>query len=57
MNPQTAAMPQPEYTRPLVQFLHGLRPESLPAEVMNRARYFFLDYLAADIRITLPYGL
>lgn len=39
-----------EYTRELVEFLHGLEPENLPAEVVNRARYFLLDYLAVGIR-------
>ena len=39
-----------EYTRRLVDFLHGLRPESLPDEVLDRARYFLLDYLAVAIR-------
>jgi 2-methylcitrate dehydratase PrpD len=50
MNPQTAASPQPEYTRQLVHFLHQIKPEKLPAEVMDRARYFFLDYLSVAIR-------
>jgi 2-methylcitrate dehydratase PrpD len=39
-----------EYTRELVEFLHGLRPDRLPAEVLDRARYFLLDYLAVTIR-------
>jgi 2-methylcitrate dehydratase PrpD len=39
-----------EYTRELVEFLHGLEPENLPAEVVDRARYFLLDYLAVAIR-------
>ena len=34
----------------LVAFLHGLRPENLPEEVLGRARYFLLDYLAVAIR-------
>src|SRR5438309_1558154 len=50
MNPQAAISPQPEYTRHLVHFLHQIRPETLPAEVLDRARYFFLDYLAVAIR-------
>lgn len=50
MNAQIAASPQPEYTRELVHFLHRIRPETLPAEVMDRARYFFLDYLSVAIR-------
>ena len=37
---------QPEYTRELVEFLHQLQPGNLPAEVLDRARYFLLDYLA-----------
>jgi 2-methylcitrate dehydratase PrpD len=39
-----------QYTCQLVHFLHQIRPETLPAEVMDRARYFFLDYLAVAIR-------
>jgi 2-methylcitrate dehydratase PrpD len=39
-----------EYTRELVDFLHGLKPENLPAEVLDRARYFLLDYLSVAIR-------
>ena len=50
MNPQTAVTLQPEYTRQLVHFLYQIRPETLPAEVMDRARYFFLDYLSVAIR-------
>jgi 2-methylcitrate dehydratase PrpD len=38
------------YTHDLVDFLHGLGPKSLPAEVLDRARYFLLDYLAVAIR-------
>lgn len=40
----------PEYSRELVHFLHGLRPQDLPAEVLDRARYFLLDYLAVTVR-------
>ena len=40
----------PQYTCQLVHFLHQIGPETLPAEVMDRARYFFLDYLAVAIR-------
>ncbi len=39
-----------EYTRELVEFLHGLEPGGLPDEVLDRARYFLLDYLAVTIR-------
>jgi 2-methylcitrate dehydratase PrpD len=39
-----------EYTRELVSFLHALQPSDLPAEVIDRARYFLLDYLACAIR-------
>jgi 2-methylcitrate dehydratase PrpD len=39
-----------EYTRELVEFLHGLGPEDLRAEVLDRARYFLVDYLAVAIR-------
>ena len=42
--------PTPEYTRELVEFLHRLRPEDLPGEVLDRARYFLLDYLAVTVR-------
>jgi 2-methylcitrate dehydratase PrpD len=50
MNAQIAASPQTEYSRELVHFLHRVRPETLPTEVMDRARYFFLDYLSVAIR-------
>jgi 2-methylcitrate dehydratase PrpD len=50
MNPVTSKTPKPEYTRELVEFLHGLRPEALPHEVLDRARYFLLDYLAVTVR-------
>jgi len=40
----------PGYTRELVDFVHGLRPKSLPDEVLDRARYFLLDYLAVTVR-------
>ncbi len=40
----------PRYTCELVHFLHQLQPETLPAEVMDRARYFFLDYLSVAVR-------
>lgn len=43
-------MAQTEYTRDLVGFLHALEPSHLPAEVIDRARYFLLDYLAVAIR-------
>ncbi len=39
-----------EYTRELVEFLHGMQPGNLPGEVLDRARYFLLDYLAVAIR-------
>jgi 2-methylcitrate dehydratase PrpD len=39
-----------EYTRELVDFLHPLQARDLPAEVLDRARYFLLDYLAVAIR-------
>jgi 2-methylcitrate dehydratase PrpD len=50
MNPVTAKATHPEYTRDLVAFLHGLRVADLPAEVLDRARYFLLDYLAVAVR-------
>ena len=39
-----------EYTRELVGFLHPLQASHLPAEVIDRARYFLLDYLGVAIR-------
>jgi 2-methylcitrate dehydratase PrpD len=39
-----------EYTRELVGFLHPLQASDLSAEVLDRARYFLLDYLACAIR-------
>jgi 2-methylcitrate dehydratase PrpD len=39
-----------EYTKELVEFLHGLGPQDLPAEVLDRARYFLLDYLGVTMR-------
>jgi 2-methylcitrate dehydratase PrpD len=40
----------PYYTRDLVQFLHAMKPTSLSGEVLDRARYFLLDYLSVVIR-------
>ncbi len=39
-----------QYTRELVDFLHPLQAVDLPSEVLDRARYFLLDYLACAIR-------
>src|SRR5579862_8824237 len=39
-----------EHTRELVGFLHSLDARNLPPEVLDRARYFLLDYLAVTIR-------
>src|SRR6476660_518513 len=39
-----------EYTCELIGFLHRLRTDDLPLEVLDRARYFLLDYLAVAIR-------
>jgi 2-methylcitrate dehydratase PrpD len=39
-----------EYTRMLTEYLAALEPADLPAEVLNRARYFLLDYLGVAIR-------
>lgn len=50
MNPSMATFEAPDYTRELVEFLHTLSPEDLPAEVVDRARYFLLDYLSVAIR-------
>lgn len=38
------------YTRQLVEFLHPLSARDLPADVLDRARYFLLDYVACAIR-------
>src|SRR5579872_3476670 len=40
----------PQYTCELIGFLHGLREQDLPPEVLERARYFLLDYLAVALR-------
>jgi 2-methylcitrate dehydratase PrpD len=37
-------------TRELVEFLAGLEPRDLPAEVFERGRYLLLDYLGVAIR-------
>ena len=50
MNPAASKSAAPEYTRELVAFLHSVAPETLPAAVLDRARYFLLDYLAVAIR-------
>jgi 2-methylcitrate dehydratase PrpD len=50
MNPAASKSPQTEYTRELVEFLHRIEPENLPAEVLGRARYFLVDYLSVAIR-------
>ena len=39
-----------EYTRDLVGFLQPLQASDLSAEVLDRARYFLLDYLGCAIR-------
>jgi len=39
-----------EYTRELAAFLHGIKPEKLPLEVLDRARYFLLDYMSVAVR-------
>ena len=39
-----------QYTRELVSFLHPLQASDLPADVLDRARYFLLDYLGCAIR-------
>jgi len=43
-------MSSPLYTRELVEFLHALKPDELPPEVLDKARYFLLDYLSVAIR-------
>src|SRR5580693_3663081 len=52
MNP-AVAFSAPEYTRELVEFLHGISPDNLPANVLDRARYFLLDYLSVAVRGSL----
>ncbi len=43
-------MSQANYTAELTSFLHQVQAVHLPPEVMDRARYFLLDYLAVAIR-------
>jgi 2-methylcitrate dehydratase PrpD len=50
MNPAASKSPRTAYSRELVEFLHRIEPENLPAEVLDRARYFLVDYLAVAIR-------
>ena len=50
MNAAISRAVRAEYTRELVRFLDGIEAETLPAEVLDRARYFLLDYLAVAIR-------
>ena len=50
MNPARSASARPAYTSQLVEFLHGISPENLPAAVLDRARYFLLDYLGVALR-------
>jgi 2-methylcitrate dehydratase PrpD len=50
MNPAVSKAVPIEYTRELVQFLHGIEAETLPTEVLDRSRYFLVDYLATAIR-------
>ncbi len=40
-------------TRHLASFCHGLRYETLPPEVVERTKYFFLDYLGVAVRGSL----
>src|SRR5580698_2209566 len=53
MNPAVAYSAPPEYTRELVELLHGVSPDNLPANVLDRARYFLLDYLSVAVRGSL----
>jgi 2-methylcitrate dehydratase PrpD len=46
-------MNPPEYTRELVEYLHRISSDNLPAELLDRARYFLLDYLSVAIRGSL----
>jgi 2-methylcitrate dehydratase PrpD len=40
-------------TRQLATFCHNLRYDTLPPEVVDRAKYFFLDYLGVAVRGSL----
>jgi 2-methylcitrate dehydratase PrpD len=40
-------------TRQLAAFCHNLRYEALPSAVIDRAKYFFLDYLGVAVRGSL----
>ena len=40
-------------TRQLAAFCHGLDFHQLPPEVVDRAKYFFLDYLGVAVRGSL----
>ena len=53
MNPAIAYSAPPEYTRELVAFLDGISSDNLPADVVDRARYFLLDYLSVAVRGSL----
>lgn len=53
MNAGIAYSAPPEYTRELVEFLHGISADNLPADVLDRARYFLLDYLSVAVRGSL----
>jgi 2-methylcitrate dehydratase PrpD len=50
MNPAVCESTRIEYTRELVKFLISIEPKNLPSEVLERARYFLLDYLSVAIR-------
>ena len=50
MIPAASESIKTEYTRDLVDFLHSIEPETLPVEVLQRARYFLIDYLSVAIR-------
>lgn len=50
LKPGKARKTEPVYTQELVEFLHGISVEDLPAEVLDRARYFLLDYLSVAVR-------
>src|ERR1700733_5334833 len=53
MNPAVAYSAPPENKRKLVEFLHGISPDNLPANVLDHARYFLLDYLSVAVRGSL----
>ena len=50
MNAAIAYSAPPENTRELIEFPQGISADNLPADVLDRARYFLLDYLSVAVR-------